>query len=83
MKQNLETKVGIFLLAGIAVICTLIIFFGEVGDLFKPTYNLTVDFANASGVVERALMSTFPGRTSARSPPIPTPYPIPSRWRCG
>jgi ABC-type transporter Mla subunit MlaD len=52
MKQNLETKVGIFLMFGIAVICTLIIFFGEVGDLLKPTYNLTVRFENASGLLK-------------------------------
>jgi phospholipid/cholesterol/gamma-HCH transport system substrate-binding protein len=52
MKQNLETKVGIFLMAGIAVICTLIIFFGEVGDLLKPSYTFTVDFPNASGLLK-------------------------------
>jgi phospholipid/cholesterol/gamma-HCH transport system substrate-binding protein len=54
MKQttNLETKVGIFLLLGIALICTLIIVFGEVPDLFKPTYALTVKFPDASGLLK-------------------------------
>jgi phospholipid/cholesterol/gamma-HCH transport system substrate-binding protein len=54
MKQtaNLETKVGIFLLLGIGLICTLIILFGEVPDLFKPTYTLTVKFPNASGLLK-------------------------------
>ena len=54
MKQtaNLETKVGIFLLLGIALICTLIILFGEVPDLFKPTYSLTVKFPDASGLLK-------------------------------
>ncbi len=54
MKQtaNLETKVGIFLLLGIGLICTLIIVFGEVPDLFKPTYALTVKFPDASGLLK-------------------------------
>jgi phospholipid/cholesterol/gamma-HCH transport system substrate-binding protein len=54
MKQtaNLETKVGIFLLLGIGLICTLIIIFGEVPDLFKPTYSLTVRFSDASGLLK-------------------------------
>ena len=54
MKQtaNLETKVGIFLLLGIGLICTLIIIFGEMPDLFKPTYSLTVKFADASGLLK-------------------------------
>ena len=54
MKQtaNLETKVGIFLLFGIGLICTLIILFGEVPDLFKPTYSLTVKFPDASGLLK-------------------------------
>ena len=54
MRQNanLETKVGIFLLLGIGLICTLIIIFGEVPDLFKPTYSLTVEFPDASGLLK-------------------------------
>ena len=40
MKPNTstETIVGGFLLFGIGIICTLILFFGEVEDLFNPTY---------------------------------------------
>jgi len=54
MKQsaNIETKVGIFLLLGIGLICSLIILFGEVPDLFKPTYALTVKFPDASGLLK-------------------------------
>ena len=54
MKQaaNLETKVGVFLLLGIGLICSLIILFGEVPDLFKPTYSLTVKFPDASGLLK-------------------------------
>ena len=54
MKQNanLETKVGIFLLLGIGLICTLIILFGELPDMFKPTYAVTVKFPDASGLLK-------------------------------
>jgi phospholipid/cholesterol/gamma-HCH transport system substrate-binding protein len=52
MKQNLETKVGLFLIFCIAVICTLIIWFGAVGDLFTPTYSLTLTFPDASGLLK-------------------------------
>ncbi len=52
MKENLETKVGLFLMFGIAVVCTLIICFGAVGDLFKPTYSLTLTFPDASGLLK-------------------------------
>ena len=64
-KRNLETKVGIFLMLGIGVICTLIIFFGEVPDLFKPTYSLTVSFPTRAAC-SRAPTSIFPARSSAR-----------------
>jgi phospholipid/cholesterol/gamma-HCH transport system substrate-binding protein len=54
MKQNanLETMVGIFLLMGIGLICTLIIVFGELPDFMKPSYALTVKFADASGLLK-------------------------------
>jgi phospholipid/cholesterol/gamma-HCH transport system substrate-binding protein len=74
MKQNLETKVGIFLMFGIAVICTLIIFFGEVGDLLKPTYNLTVRFENASGLLKGSdvfLSGALIGKVTTDPQPIP------------
>jgi phospholipid/cholesterol/gamma-HCH transport system substrate-binding protein len=50
--HNLETKVGLFLMFCIAVLCTLIIWFGAVGDLFKPTYSLTLTFPDASGLLK-------------------------------
>jgi phospholipid/cholesterol/gamma-HCH transport system substrate-binding protein len=54
MKQtgNFETTVGGFLLFGIGVICTLIIFFGEMSGLLGPTYTLTVNFPDASGLLK-------------------------------
>jgi len=50
--HNLETRVGLFLMFCIAVLCTLIIWFGAVGDLFKPTYSLTLTFPDASGLLK-------------------------------
>jgi len=46
--------------AGNRLICTLIIIFGEVPDLFKPTYALTVEFPDASGLLKGS-MFTSPG----------------------
>ena len=74
MKSNRETTVGLFLLAGIAIICTLILFFGEVGDLFKPTYNLTVTFQNASGLLKGSdvyLAGALIGKVTTDPQPIP------------
>lgn len=54
MKQNanLETTVGIFLMLGIGLICTLIIIFGELPDFLKPSYSVTVRFSDASGLLK-------------------------------
>jgi phospholipid/cholesterol/gamma-HCH transport system substrate-binding protein len=76
MKQsaNLETKVGLFLMLGIAIICTLIIFFGEMPDLFKPTYSLTVKFPNASGLLKGSdvyLSGALIGKVTTDPQPIP------------
>lgn len=74
MKQNLETKVGLFLMFGIGIICTLIIFFGEVNGLFKPTYTLTVHFPNASGLLKGSdvyLSGALIGKVTTDPHPIP------------
>jgi ABC-type transporter Mla subunit MlaD len=76
MKQtaNLETKVGIFLMLGIALVCTLIIIFGEVPDLFKPTYSITVTFPNASGLLKGSdvyLSGALIGKVTTNPQPIP------------
>jgi phospholipid/cholesterol/gamma-HCH transport system substrate-binding protein len=74
MKQNLETKVGLFLMFGIAIICTLIIFFGAVGDLFKPTYSLTLTFPDASGLLKGSevyLSGAEVGKVTTAPQPIP------------
>jgi ABC-type transporter Mla subunit MlaD len=72
--QNLETTVGIFLLCGIGVICTLILFFGEVRDIFKPTYTITVKFSNASGLLKGSdvyLSGALIGKVVTDPEPIP------------
>jgi phospholipid/cholesterol/gamma-HCH transport system substrate-binding protein len=72
--KNRETTVGLFLLGGIAIICTLIIFFGEMGDLFKPTYSLTVYFANASGLLKGSdvyLSGALIGKVTTDPEPVP------------
>ena len=76
MKQNtnLETKVGIFLLLGIGLICTLIIVFGEMPDFLKPTYTLTVRFPNASGLLKGSdvyLSGALIGKVTTDPQPIP------------
>jgi len=74
MKQNLETKVGLFLMFGIAIICTLIICFGAVGDLFKPTYSLTLTFPDASGLLKGSevyLSGAEVGKVTTDPEPVP------------
>jgi len=74
MKQNLETKVGLFLMFGIGVICTLIILFGAVGDLFKPTYTLTLTFPDASGLLKGSevyLSGAEVGKVTTDPAPVP------------
>jgi len=74
MKQNLETKVGLFLMFGIGIICTLIVFFGEVQGFFKPTYNLTVQFPDASGLLKGSdvyLSGAVIGKVTTDPHPIP------------
>jgi phospholipid/cholesterol/gamma-HCH transport system substrate-binding protein len=74
MKSNLETKVGLFLMFGIAVICTLIIFFGAVGDMFKPSYTLTLTFPDASGLLKGSevyLSGAEVGKVTTDPAPIP------------
>jgi len=47
-----EFIAGLFLLIGLVLIAGLIILFGEVPDLFKPVYHVTVRFADASGLLK-------------------------------
>ncbi len=74
MKSNNETWVGIFLLGGIGVICTLILFFGEVKEYFQPTYSLTIEFPDASGLLKGSdvyLSGAIIGKVTSDPEPVP------------
>jgi phospholipid/cholesterol/gamma-HCH transport system substrate-binding protein len=47
-----EFFAGLFLLIGLVLMAGLIILFGEVPDLFKPVYHITVKFSDASGLLK-------------------------------
>jgi phospholipid/cholesterol/gamma-HCH transport system substrate-binding protein len=51
-EKSKEFWAGVFLLIGLALIAGLIILFGEVPDLFKPVYHVTVKFSDASGLLK-------------------------------
>jgi phospholipid/cholesterol/gamma-HCH transport system substrate-binding protein len=51
-EKGKEFVAGLFLLVGLALIAGLIILFGEVPDMFKPVYHVTVKFADASGLLK-------------------------------
>ena len=70
---NLETKVGLFVLIGLALIATLMILFGRVGEKWSKTYTLTVDFPNANGLIKGAsvnLMGAPVGRVLTSPKPL-------------
>jgi ABC-type transporter Mla subunit MlaD len=50
--SHAETKAGIYLLLGLGVICTVILLIGEIPEFLKPSYELTVEFADASGLTK-------------------------------
>lgn len=49
--KGLEFKVGLFVLVGLAVLGALVVQFGRVNEGFKTYYDLTVQFPNASGLL--------------------------------
>jgi ABC-type transporter Mla subunit MlaD len=50
-RKGVEFFVGLFLLIGFAVIATMVVVFGRVGQGMQKNYKLTVEFPNASGLV--------------------------------
>jgi ABC-type transporter Mla subunit MlaD len=69
-----EFWAGTFLLIGLALIAGLIILFGEVPDLFKPTYHITVKFPNAAGLLKGSdvyLSGALIGKVTTDPMPIP------------
>jgi ABC-type transporter Mla subunit MlaD len=45
-----QTRVGIFMLLGLAAICAMVVYFGRFGDGLKKFYELRVEYPNASGL---------------------------------
>ncbi len=53
-RKGAEFLVGLFLLAGFAVIAVLVVMFGRVGQAITSYYDITVEFPNASGLIKGA-----------------------------
>lgn len=51
-RKNLELTVGLFLFIGFAVIATMVVVFGRVGQGFEKHYTITVEFPNAGGLIK-------------------------------
>lgn len=52
MNENrTELFAGVFLFVGLALIAALVVKFGEIGDVFRKKYSLSVEFPSAGGVV--------------------------------
>lgn len=49
-----ETKVGIFVLVGLAVVAATVVYFGRLGQGLQEFYHVQVDFPNASGLLKGA-----------------------------
>ena len=47
-----EIKVGLFVLVGLAVVGTMVLYFGGVGDAFRKSYRITVELPDASGLLK-------------------------------
>jgi phospholipid/cholesterol/gamma-HCH transport system substrate-binding protein len=53
-EKRIERSVGIFVLVGITITATMILYFGKVGDRFRGGYPITVEFGNAGALVKGA-----------------------------
>lgn len=55
MKDNhLETKVGFFVLAGLLAAAGLIVAFGKIGNYFRKTYPVVVEFEDARDILKNS-----------------------------
>jgi len=52
--SRMETKVGLFVLAGLLIVAFLVVYFGRLGQGLQKFYGLQVDFPNASGLLAGA-----------------------------
>jgi phospholipid/cholesterol/gamma-HCH transport system substrate-binding protein len=53
-RKGTELFVGLFLVIGFGVIAVMVVLFGRVGQGFTKTYEIIVEFPNASGLVKNA-----------------------------
>jgi len=53
-KSNLEIRVGLFVLAALLTVGFLVVAFGRFGELFKTSYQLTLEFERANGIIKNA-----------------------------
>lgn len=49
---RIQTRVGIFVLLGIAVVAATVVYFGRLGRTIERFYSVQVDFPNASGLIK-------------------------------
>ncbi len=49
---RIETRVGVFVLLGLALVAATVVYFGRLGQGLQKFYNLQVDFPNASGLLK-------------------------------
>lgn len=49
--SRIQTRVGFFILAGLAVVAFMVVYFGRLGQGFQRFYDLQIDFPNASGLL--------------------------------
>jgi phospholipid/cholesterol/gamma-HCH transport system substrate-binding protein len=54
--KALETRVGLFLLSGLAVMAALILTFGQFQERWTSTYEMAVEFPNASGLIKGSIV---------------------------
>jgi len=55
MKEgSLETKVGFFVIAGLVATATLIVAFGKLGNYFRKTYPVIVEFEDARDILKNS-----------------------------
>ncbi len=51
---TLELRVGLFMLVGLAIIGYMVVVLGRFGNGVKPSYTLTVELPNASGLLKNS-----------------------------
>lgn len=59
-ESSIETKVGFFVLAGLLAMAGLIVAFGKLGNYFRKTYPVIVEFEDARDILKK-FQSTFAG----------------------